>query len=755
MRQQGQGQSSRVRLEQLLAAGDTRGAVEAAKVLVREEPGEAAEALAVRAYGERVRMLIAEGLGREAAAIAAILRERFPSHLSQWTGLLEDARLAAGDFDWILSELGTASEERRAAIEERLTAWITDPSAIASASSLDADDPLAREARIVAESFEIVTSRLAEPEEMAALGEVRRRSPLASWKLLVRAIDAFHRNEDERVAANVTAIDPRSPAARAGEVLSELTTGKKMTRRSGLAERLIDRISGGRATIAAQIRSIEAASDDDDRKRLREEMRTLNRSFDQLSPYAREQVRMALLPVLGVHFSAEQFSSLFRIDEHDPAMPRYAALLMEASGMLVAADLWMAYADQLLEQKKIEPWQAAEIYLHVLSLDREDDDVFVCRDPSHGHPIPELDDAPDTSKIVEKIFASRPSPAVLSRVAPHLDRLNSSKLRRVLTAWRKADPDASEPVVRLLRLAEKEERYDEGLLLLKKSGKLKTIDPEYSRLRLRLSLRKAEQLLASKKASAASELIAEIAERTGDLNEDATTYLMALQWVAAPPWSAADLLSRLSERGVPGEVVLAEVTGALGMQFALPTTNPSPHELLEGVRRGIALLRSIGSPIRHCGWILERTVSHLGEANEAQLLPIGRIGLLLGMTELAWIATSLGLATKGTSLHRFLLLRVEILIRIRAEWNRIASVLAAARTLAHRLQDGEAIARAEEINHDFGYGRLDLSLDQDEISSIVERERAAEVPQPREKPKKTRQKKVKSIPKRERGLFDS
>jgi hypothetical protein len=54
-KRQQQGPGTRVRLEQLLASGDTRAAVEAAKLLVREEPGEESESLAVRAYAERIR----------------------------------------------------------------------------------------------------------------------------------------------------------------------------------------------------------------------------------------------------------------------------------------------------------------------------------------------------------------------------------------------------------------------------------------------------------------------------------------------------------------------------------------------------------------------------------------------------------------------------------------------------------------------------------------------------------------------------
>jgi hypothetical protein len=747
------GPDTRARLEQLLAKGDTRAAVETAKLLVREQPGTASEALAVRAYAERIKALIAEGLGREAAAIAAIVRERFPVHLSPWTPLLDDARFAAGDFDWVLSELRDASDERRIALEERLLPWIVDPAPIANSVALDPADALAREARVVAELFETVTSRIATPEEMAKLNDIRRRSPLAPWKLLVRAIDAFHRNDDDRVAANVGAIDARSPAARAGAVLTELTTGRSKGPRSFAAERLIDRVSGGRATLAAQIRSIDAASKDDDRRRVREEMRALSRSFDTLPPYAREQLRLALLPIIGIHFGPEQLAGLFRIGEHDPAMGRYGATIMEMSGVPFADGIWVAYADGLLEERKLEPWQAAEIYLHALSAGGgDDDDPFGCTDPTHDHPVGEQ---LDTARVIEKIIASRPAPAVLDRLTPQLDRLGKKELRRVLTAWRKADPDAPAPLVRLLRLAEQEHRYDEALPLIRQGDRMKTIDPEYARLRLRLSLRKAEQLLAAKKREAAASLLAELAARPEDLGEDVAAYVLALRWAAAPPEAAAELLSGLAQRGVAGELVLAEVTGELGMQFALPASHPTPEELLEGVRRGIKALHSIGVTPRHSAWLLERTKPHLDRADERQLLAIAGVALVCGATDLAWAATARGLELGGPLLQRTLLFRAEILIGTPADRIRTLAVIKAAQMLAQRAHDSDIVARATELEHGFFFfRRSEQRLSSDDIAAIVDHERTAAMPAPRTQPRKKATRKSKSKPKKDRGLFE-
>jgi len=746
---------ARVRLEELLARGDTRGAVEAAKLLMREEPGAASESLAVRAYAERIKALIAEGLGREAAAIAGIVRERFPAHVASWTSLLEDARLAAGDFDWILSELHAASDERRAALEERLLPWITDPSVIARASALDPTDPLARESRIVAQVFEIVTSRIASPEEMTPLNDIRRRSPLAPWKMLVRAIDAFYGNQEERVAANVAAIDARSPAARGGEILSVLT-GKRKAGRSSAAERLIDRISGGRATIATQIRSIEAAEKNDDRRRLREELRALARSFDKLSPYALEQARLALLPICGLYFEPEQIGTLFRIGENDVLMARYGVIMMEAGGAPFAQPLWFALADGLTKAKKIEPWQASEIYLHALALADESDE-FICRDPSHGHPVE--DDLPDSAQVIEKIIASKPAPSVLARLAPYLDRLETKELRRVLTVWRKNDPNAPEPLVRLLALTAKERRFDDALALIRKGDGLTIIDPDYTRLRMRVMLRKVEQLLAAQKRSMAEALLAEVARRPEDLGEDGGTYLLALEWAAAPPEKASELLAELAGRGVVGEMVMAEVTGDLGMPFALPASHPSPEDLLAGVCRGLALFRSADRLPRHSGWLIERTKVYLDRATEGQLLSIGSASFVCRAMELAWAATAQGLTMGGAMLHRFLLLRAEVLIGTHAAPRRTARAIEAAHALAERAHDSKIMARATELAHGLLYFRaFEERLTPEEITSIVDDERTGAMPQTRKQPRKKakRPPKSRSKPqsKSEKGLFE-
>src|SRR5215470_19879059 len=103
----------RLRIESLIASGKSRDAVEAAKQYLKHTPGPEAEALAVQAYAARIEALQARGLHREAQAIGALVRERFPAHQGQIAVLMRQSEVAARDFDALLAELVTADAPRR------------------------------------------------------------------------------------------------------------------------------------------------------------------------------------------------------------------------------------------------------------------------------------------------------------------------------------------------------------------------------------------------------------------------------------------------------------------------------------------------------------------------------------------------------------------------------------------------------------------------------------------------------------------
>ncbi|MEK7837779.1 MAG: hypothetical protein AAB328_07330, partial [candidate division NC10 bacterium] len=121
-------EESRVRVESLIASGNTRGALDLAKQFFKEARSTEAEALVIAAYEARIGEMLAQGLYDEATALAALVGERFPAHRHRIVPLVRLSKaIAAGDLRPLLAELAAAARPRRQEIEAILTRELRDP----------------------------------------------------------------------------------------------------------------------------------------------------------------------------------------------------------------------------------------------------------------------------------------------------------------------------------------------------------------------------------------------------------------------------------------------------------------------------------------------------------------------------------------------------------------------------------------------------------------------------------------------------
>src|SRR5215470_681507 len=237
----------RMHIESLIASGKSRDAVEAAKQYLKHAPGPDAEALAVKAYAARIAALQATGLHREAQAIGALVRERFPAHQGQVAVLMRPSAVSTGNFDVLLAELVTADASRRRELEVLLGRGLTDPAVLAESPVLPADHPLKHMARAVSDAFTTVTTSPLPAETLANLSEIPQHSLLAPWKLVIRALDAFYRHDDAAVLANLSGIPADSGPARLAPVLRRLVGEHGLSaERSSATITLIEHVRGPR-----------------------------------------------------------------------------------------------------------------------------------------------------------------------------------------------------------------------------------------------------------------------------------------------------------------------------------------------------------------------------------------------------------------------------------------------------------------------------------------------------------------------------
>ena len=159
----------RAHIEALLARGQTREAVEAAKQYLKEAPGSEAEALAVEAYQARIQALMASGMPQEARALALLVSERFPTAQGRVAPFIRQSEVASGNFEPLLIELSAATPAQRRELEAILTRTLHDPAVLADSTALPADYPLKRAAIAVRDLFAAVTTGPLRDGALAAL----------------------------------------------------------------------------------------------------------------------------------------------------------------------------------------------------------------------------------------------------------------------------------------------------------------------------------------------------------------------------------------------------------------------------------------------------------------------------------------------------------------------------------------------------------------------------------------------------------
>src|SRR5262249_547258 len=154
----------------------------------------------------------------------------------------------------LLTALATADSPRQRELEAMLTRELTDPAVLADSPALPAEHPLKRGARAVCEVFTAVTTGPLPEGALASLDMIPPHSPLAPWKLLIRALDAFYRYADAAVLANLAGIPVDSGPGRLVPVLRCLVGENELTEdRSFAVAILLDKVSGGRALLQSRL----------------------------------------------------------------------------------------------------------------------------------------------------------------------------------------------------------------------------------------------------------------------------------------------------------------------------------------------------------------------------------------------------------------------------------------------------------------------------------------------------------------------
>ena len=738
-------------VRQLIANGKPKAAVEAAKEIYKAQATAASEALLVDAYAARIQSLLDRNLAGEAKALLDLVQERYPSARERLNGRHGSARIDAGRIEELVRPLNDPelSAERRAAIEAAI-AREGDLAALAECAALPPEHALRKAASALQRAFLAATAGPA-GEEAVELPEVSRRSPLASWKLLVRAIACFYRGEDEACRRYLEAIQPESAPARLVPSMHAMLGGKPAGLTAAAAA-LVSSTTADPAPLRKALEALEKAFDSHKDGTILKAIREAVQACRGTAPDRVERLKQHIAvrcAMAGVGVD-KVMAAVGGVSRHDAYFLRLFARGLEEVGdpenVAMACGAW----DDFRQQAVREGWfaangpEAATLYLHMAGVLRKlPHELLAGLQKTAARQ--NRQSAEETyflypEKLYERACALDPHFESFSQWTDWAKRGRAGQAERVAEAWNKIRPMDIEPILLLMEEKEKRNAFHTALQYLAKAERIDSVHPAVRRARLRLLAGSALRHLQQKKPNLAEEKLAEMATLPQSQQGDRPAYLAALRYLVCAVRGAGDEAAAHRaevERALGSQaaatllifgVAQASKQGALEPPPPIGTLAKAERAALpEAVIRVLELAKDMQSVQPVPGDWLTEMASQFPRSSPSlsvgQLQTLAEAALYAQRFELAYAVSAAGLERGGPTQAGFLLLRAQSLLGYGD--GRWAVCGAAAAELARRERHMDVVEKAVELLADSPF--QDLTLTSEQASTVLQKEKAERV----------------------------
>jgi hypothetical protein len=750
----------------LIGSGKHKPAVERAKEIHRRCGTDSSEALLADAYIARISSLIDRNLMLEAGSLLALVRERHASARDRLDdlALILDAR--QGNLDGMLGALSdpAISPERRAGIENAIKRHVRDPAALAECAALSPEHPLRLGAAAIVQALDAVTSGPV-PDEMPPLTEVSRRGPLAPWKMLVRAIACFYRNEDEACKKYLAAVDPDSAPARLIPALRAVLSDGSSQALTPSASFLMNQVGASVEALRRALEALDQSLTKSNQQLIARDIRNAVTACQQGYPEILERLKQSIA-VRGIRLNlpeSQVVSAMQGPALKDACFWRMFARDLEEShvegNFHQACGLWEQFRRHAVHQGWFRPDgpEVAALYLHMADLLRSLPENELARVRSYysagfkGLGEFYRDQPPDLralalNKGADLYFLS---PKQLygraCQIDPHAEAfqewLNWEKrsslpgpAEKVAEAWHRALPNDSAPLLHLMESTEKRGALNRALGYIEKAERLDGLNPAVRRARLRLQVACAMRHLRQKKPRLAEQDLRQIESLPQTQQGDRPVFAAGMRWACSvirgdhdEAAARRELVSRALGSEASARVVLSGIAQACGLKADLSdgAAVSQNGSLAVAVARACALGDDMALPFDiPKEWeskLIQEIAANDSALDATQLRALAEAGLRRENHKLAYAASAAGLARKGGTEGRFLLLRARALPAREEERRRLC--LTAAVELARRQRDMDLVGEATD--RVLSMDDRDLSMSSEQIAAVLEQEREA------------------------------
>jgi len=732
-------------VRQLISNGKLKAAVEAAKEIHKAQGTAASEALLVDAYAARIRSLNDQNMAAEAKALAELVLERYPSARERLNAASGPAATSSRRIEDLVRPLNDPqlAAERRAAIEARVAREVRDLAALAECAALPAEHPLRQAAAVLHRALLAVTAGPVGAEALE-LPEVSHRSPLAPWKLLVRAIACFYRGEEETCRRYLEAIKPESAPARLVPAMQAMLGGTP----EGLtpvAAALVSSTTSDPALLRNALAALDRAFDSHKDGAILKAVREATQACRQLASDQVEKLKqyISVRAVLEDMDPNKVHSAMGGAARAGASFLRLLARGLEESGdtenIALACGTW----DQFRQEAVREGWfkangpEAATLYLHMAEMLRKlPDDVLEDLQRNARRQAKQSAEElyflfPET--LYGRACALDPSFESFSQWMDWAKRKRAGQAEKVAEAWHKIRPMDIEPILLLMEEKEKRSAFKTSLDFLAKAERIDSVHPAVRRARLRLLAASVLRHLQQKKPKLAEEKLAEMAALPQAQQGDRPAYLAALRYMITAVRGAGEgaagqraEVERLLESKAAAALLIFGVASAAkhpGEMPLLETLDKRERAALpEAVIRVTELAKDMQMDQGIPGGWLSETEKQFPRSSQSfgvgQLQTLAEAGLFAKRFELTYAVSAAGLQRGGPTEANFLLLRALSL----PENGRRAACAVAAAQLARQHRQMDVVEKAVELLADTPFDTLTITPEQ--AASVLQKEKA-------------------------------
>ena len=721
-------------VHRLIAADKSKQAVELAKDEYKRCNTPDSERLLVDAYLARIRQFQEKGAAEDARTLLKLVRERFPAHAQRLADLERQTAAMSGNIGELVSPLARPdlTDEARNAIETAIRQQIVNLGELAGTPVLPDEHPLRKAAGAVWRAFHAVTQGPVTDEQIA-LPEVSRRSPLAGWKMLIRAIAAFYQHDDEGCRRALQGMPEDSAVARLAPMLIAMLDGRSPGK--GFAGALHSRVSGDDQALRHALEHVEQAIKDHDDWRLRKALNETLSACAAARPEMLDQLRRQLIGRCVLESAPmELLHSVFVDARKDAHFWRLAARAADKSGNSpVAAFYWERFVRHAIHERLIQSGsiEEATVWLHIARMvaridsirlideirflrsggplavyyEGQPPDIAALKPPSNAQIAATIY---NVGQLFERAAQLDPDPQIFAEWWTWaVDRQMSNRDKETIAqTWHRLLPQDPQPLLRLSALAEDRNALKLALKHLSAAEAIDALNPAVRKARLRLTLATAWRHFKDRKPHLVEQDLADLDALPAMRDGDRPALLSALRaaWHAMrqdkpAAQQAADALVGQSGPLLAGAVLDAvqRRTGIMGLAWpVIPgVALPEPRAVAETTARAIRLAEDVDLTIfLFQKWdtlvdqVLRQTPCPLSHSD---LLAIGRGAISRQEFKTAYQASTAGLALAiGPAAARFFLLRARALPPYAQR--RAKQCLRAAMDLAQQANDPDLMA---------------------------------------------------------------